>query len=86
MDNTAFKYLGAGVAMIGALGGGIGLGLIFSAWISALARNPAGENGYRTIGLIGADYHFLSDIIAGRRAPGKPAAPHPDSKSSARAP
>jgi membrane-associated phospholipid phosphatase len=47
------------------------------------------------IGLIGADYHFLSDIIAGsllgtvtgwfavafqERAPGKPAAPHPDNK------
>jgi F0F1-type ATP synthase membrane subunit c/vacuolar-type H+-ATPase subunit K len=66
MDNTAFKYLGAGVAMIGALGGGIGLGLIFSAWITALARNPAGENSYRTIGLIGAafaEFVFLGCLV-----------------------
>ncbi len=53
MEGTALKLLGAGVAMIGALGAGIGLGLIFSAWISAIARNPAAESKYRQIGFIG---------------------------------
>ena len=53
MEGTALKLLGAGVAMIGALGAGIGLGLIFSAWISAIARNPAAEGKYRQIGFIG---------------------------------
>jgi F-type H+-transporting ATPase subunit c len=53
MEGTALKLLGAGVAMIGALGAGIGLGLIFSAWISAIARNPAAEAKYRQIGFIG---------------------------------
>ncbi len=53
MDGTTLKYLGAGIAMIGTLGAGIGLGLIFSAWISALARNPAGEKKYFAIGMIG---------------------------------
>ena len=54
MDNiTAFKLLGAGVAMIGSLGAGIGLGLIFSAWITAIARNPSAENKFRQIGFIG---------------------------------
>ena len=53
MEGSALKLLGAGIAMIGSLGAGIGLGLIFSAWLSALARNPAGEAKYRQIGLIG---------------------------------
>ncbi len=66
MDNMAFKYLGAGVAMIGALGGGIGIGLVFSAWINALARNPSGEAKYRAIGFIGAafaEFVFLGCLV-----------------------
>lgn len=47
------KLLGAGIAMIGALGAGIGLGLIFSAWISAIARNPAAESKFRLTGYLG---------------------------------
>ncbi len=53
MDNTAYALLGAGIAMIGALGAGIGLGLLFSAWISAVARNPAAAPKFSTIGYIG---------------------------------
>ncbi len=47
------KYLGAGIAMIGALGAGIGLGLIFSAWITAIARNPAAEKKFAITGYLG---------------------------------
>lgn len=53
MEDNAIKLLGAGVAMIGSLGAGIGLGLIFSAWISAIARNPAAESKFSKIGFIG---------------------------------
>jgi len=53
MDDNAMKLLGAGVAMIGSLGAGIGLGLIFSAWISAIARNPAAESKFSKVGFIG---------------------------------
>ena len=53
MEGSALKLLGAGVAMIGSLGAGIGLGLIFAAWISAIARNPAAENKFSKIGYIG---------------------------------
>jgi F-type H+-transporting ATPase subunit c len=53
MEGASLKLLGAGVAMIGSLGAGIGLGLIFSAWLGALARNPAAEAKYRQVGLIG---------------------------------
>lgn len=53
MEGSALKLLGAGIAMVGSLGAGIGLGLIFSAWISALARNPSAEGKFRTVGLMG---------------------------------
>jgi F-type H+-transporting ATPase subunit c len=52
-DGNALKFLGAGVAMIGTLGAGLGLGMIFSAWISAIARNPAAESKFSKIGFIG---------------------------------
>ncbi len=47
------KLLGAGIAMVGSLGAGIGLGMIFSAWISALARNPSAEGKFRQVGVFG---------------------------------
>jgi F-type H+-transporting ATPase subunit c len=53
MEGSSLKLLGAGIAMVGSLGAGIGLGLIFSAWIAALARNPAAEGKFRQIGFIG---------------------------------
>lgn len=53
MENAALKLLGAGVAMIGSLGAGLGLGMIFSAWITAIARNPAAESKFRQVGFIG---------------------------------
>ena len=53
MEDNAIKLLGAGVAMIGSMGAGIGLGLIFSAWISAIARNPSAESKFSKIGFIG---------------------------------
>jgi F-type H+-transporting ATPase subunit c len=53
MEDNAIKLLGAGVAMIGSLGAGIGLGLIFSAWISAIARNPSAESKFSKVGFIG---------------------------------
>ena len=53
MEGTAIKLLGAGIAMIGSLGAGIGLGLIFSAWLSGIARNPSAEGKLRVVGFIG---------------------------------
>ena len=53
MEGSSIKLLGAGVAMIGTLGAGLGLGMIFSAWITAIARNPAAEGKFKTVGFIG---------------------------------
>ena len=53
MEDNAMKFLGAGIAMVGTLGAGIGLGLIFSAWFGAIARNPATEAKVSKYGFIG---------------------------------
>jgi len=53
MDIAAAKMIGAGIAMIASLGTGIGLGLVFAAWISAIARNPSAEKKFATIGWVG---------------------------------
>ncbi|NPA92462.1 MAG: ATP synthase F0 subunit C [Chloroflexi bacterium] len=37
---TAAKLIGAGLAMIGALGGGIGIGLSANGAVQGIARNP----------------------------------------------
>jgi len=54
MDISAAKMIGAGLAMIAAMGAGIGLGNIFSSWLNALARNPSAEKKFNTIGYVGA--------------------------------
>ncbi len=41
MDVEAAKLIGAGLATIGLAGVGVGIGSIFSAFISAVARKPA---------------------------------------------
>ncbi len=41
MEVEAAKVIGAGLAVVGVLGAGIGIGTIFAAFISAVARNPA---------------------------------------------
>ncbi len=54
MELSAAKMIGAGLAMFGAIGAGIGLGMIFSSWLSAISRNPSAEKKFTTIGFIGA--------------------------------
>lgn len=53
MDAAAMKLLAAGIAMIGTLGAGIGLGNIFAAWLSGIARNPAAAKQMNATGFIG---------------------------------
>jgi F-type H+-transporting ATPase subunit c len=37
---TAAKFIGAGLATIGLVGAGIGIGVIFGAFLNAYSRNP----------------------------------------------
>jgi F-type H+-transporting ATPase subunit c len=53
MEDTAMKFIGAGLAMLGgSLGGGLGLGKLFSAWLEGIARNPSADSKLSKIGFI----------------------------------
>ena len=43
MDIEAAKFLGSGIAVMGVIGAGIGIGTIFAAFIQAVGRNPAAQ-------------------------------------------
>jgi len=53
MELEAAKMIGAGLAVIGLFGVGIGIGNIFSSLISAIARNPAVQTKVFPIGMLG---------------------------------
>ncbi|MEQ9434231.1 MAG: ATP F0F1 synthase subunit C, partial [Hyphomonas sp.] len=43
MEVQAAKLLGAGLAVIGVIGSGIGIGTIFASFIQAVGRNPSAQ-------------------------------------------
>ena len=49
MDVNAAKMIGAGLAAMGVIGAGIGIGNVWASWISAVARNPAARAGIQTL-------------------------------------
>ena len=53
MDPAAAKLIGAGLAAIGVLGAGIGIGNIFATLVSSIARNPAARDQVFGIGMLG---------------------------------
>lgn len=53
MDVQVAAKLGAGLAMIGVAGAGVGIGIVFAALINSLARNPASEGQVRPLALLG---------------------------------
>ena len=53
MDVEAAKLIGAGVATIGLAGVGVGIGNIFAAFISAVARNPAAQSAVFPFTMLG---------------------------------
>ncbi len=44
METEAAKVIGAGLAVIGVIGAGIGIGNIFASFIQAVGRNPSARN------------------------------------------
>jgi len=40
------KLIGAGLATIGVVGAGIGIGVLFGAFLLSISRNPVMEQGY----------------------------------------
>src|SRR3546814_1267689 len=53
MELEAAKMLGAGLAVIGVIGSGIGIGSIFSSFIVAVGRNPAARGEVFTMTMLG---------------------------------
>ena len=53
MELAAAKVIGAGLAVVGVLGAGIGIGTIFAAFISAVARNPAARGDVFPMTMLG---------------------------------
>ena len=49
----AAKFIGAGLASFGLTGGGIGLGLLFSALINGTARNPSLRSSLFSLTILG---------------------------------
>lgn len=49
----AYKFIGAGLATLGAIGAAIGVGLIFAAGINGIARNPGAEGKIRPLVMLG---------------------------------
>jgi ATP synthase F0 subunit c len=53
MELLAAKVIGAGLAMIGVIGAGIGIGNIFASFITAVGRNPAARDEVFTMTMLG---------------------------------
>ena len=53
MEIEAAKVIGAGLAVIGVIGSGIGIGNIFSSFIQAVGRNPAARGEVFTMTMLG---------------------------------
>ena len=50
---AAAKYIGAGAATIGLAGAGVGIGVVFSVLITAVARNPQMRGQLFTYAILG---------------------------------
>lgn len=48
MDINAAKDIGAGIAMLGMIGAGAGLGILFGNYLQAAIRNPSAAAGERS--------------------------------------
>ncbi|AVM74751.1 F0F1 ATP synthase subunit C [Magnetospirillum gryphiswaldense] len=53
MEASAAKFIGAGLAAIGMIGSGIGVGNIWSSLIATVGRNPAAKANVELYGWIG---------------------------------
>jgi F-type H+-transporting ATPase subunit c len=53
METEAAKMIGAGLAAIGVIGGGVGVGTVWGYYMAAVARNPSMEDKLRTPAFLG---------------------------------
>ncbi len=53
MEATAAKLIGAGLAMIGAIGAGLGIGVLAGGAVQGIARNPDAAGTIQTNMILG---------------------------------
>jgi len=53
MDAGAAKLLGAGIAMLGTIGAGLGIGILASGAVQGIARNPDASGSIQTNMILG---------------------------------
>lgn len=53
MEVAAAKLIGAGLAMIGTIGAGIGIGVVVSGAVQGMARNPDASGNLQTNMILG---------------------------------
>ncbi len=64
MELEALKYLGAGLTVFGMAGAALGVGNIFAAFLSGVARNPSAEGKLFKYAIIGAGLAEAMGIFA----------------------
>ena len=52
MDHDSARLIAGAIAVLPLFGVGIGLGWLFSAWITAVGRNPEAAPGIRQVGFL----------------------------------
>jgi F-type H+-transporting ATPase subunit c len=64
MEAEAAKFIGAGLATLGMIGAGIGVGIVFSGFLQGALRNPGAAGGQFTNLILGAALAEALGILA----------------------
>lgn len=64
MEMEVLKYVGAGLSSAGLIGAGIGVGLVFSAYLQGIARNPSAEGKMKGLTFVGAAFAEVLGLLA----------------------
>lgn len=61
---TGLKYIGMGMTSLGLMGAALGVGLVFYALLSGIARNPSAKNALMVPAFIGAAFAEFMGLLA----------------------
>ena len=64
MEVAAAKLLGAGLAVMGVTGAGVGIGIVFGAFVLAVGRNPAARQEIQAWTFVGFALSEATAIFA----------------------
>lgn len=64
MELEVLKYIGAGLSSLGLIGAGVGVGLVFSAYLNGVARNPSAESKMKGLTFVGGAFAEVLGLLA----------------------